>query len=364
MVAVEDSASDLGTGWDASPDGTSWEEAAVHVRPAHRSPHLADEPVVTLPVQDVGGMFALVAPVLGRPVLRCELRPRIATGESQAEAASDVAGHESRHDLVQRPDGAWTTQHQLGFRYLRIDHSDEVAVSVEAAARPAPRRGAFACSDPRLTDIWLTSAYTLRQCMHGLVVDGIKRDRVPWAGDLALSTLANAYSFADTAIVQDSLVALGQPAAGYVNGISDYSLWWLVSHGFYARYFDAERHLTREAERIHRFVETLAQDADADAIFRPKEVAGSFMTVFLDWGADVDPSRDSTALQLLWAWALRVAGDVLAIADHSGAGRWQRLWPQVAATLRARGWDRPPARGGTTSTAPRPPRRTPASSRC
>jgi hypothetical protein len=29
-------------------------------------------------------------------------------------------------------------------------------------------------------------------CMQGLMTDGIKRDRMPWAGDQALSTLCNA----------------------------------------------------------------------------------------------------------------------------------------------------------------------------
>ena len=83
------------------------------------------------------------------------------------------------------------------------------------------------------------SAYTLRLCMHDFILDGIKRDRLPWAGDLAVSLVANAYSFADGSIVARSLSVLGRAGIekADINGIVDYSLWWVVCHDLYQLYF-------------------------------------------------------------------------------------------------------------------------------
>ncbi|MCQ6513043.1 hypothetical protein NPN18_25070, partial [Vibrio parahaemolyticus] len=61
---------------------------------------------------------------------------------------------------------------------------------------------------------------------------------MPWIGDHALGILTNAFAFADADIIRDTLTALGRPRHGYINGIADYSLWWVISHGLYQRYFD------------------------------------------------------------------------------------------------------------------------------
>ena len=212
-------------------------------------------------------------------------------------------------------------------------------MTVEAAVRPAPRRGAFACSDETLTRIWATSAYTLRMCMQGLMIDGIKRDRMPWAGDQALSTLCNAYTFADGAIVRDSLTALGRPRHGYLNGISDYSLWWLINHGLYQRYFGDAEYLRSQAAEIDGFVRQLAVHATADGVFRPPTDPDGFApapgSVFIDWGVSVAPGKDYTALQMLWFWALNSAGELLAAADTPEAHRWTDLAERVRQTLHA-----------------------------
>ena len=52
---------------------------------------------------------------------------------------------------------------------------------------PVKYRGAFACSDPLLTKIWYTGAYTAHLCMQEQIWDGPKRDRRLWMGDLQIS---------------------------------------------------------------------------------------------------------------------------------------------------------------------------------
>ena len=331
-------------GWRASIDGGPWESVGSRAG-GLRPPHL--EPVDTVEVVARGirpSVFDVGAPVLGRPMLPPGPRPVVSSGESLEEALADPSEHETRHDLVELPDGRWTTRHQLGFRYLAVrSDAPPDAVTVQASIRAVDRPGAFACSDDRLTRIWAAAQYTLRLCMQGLMIDGIKRDRMPWAGDQALSTLANAFSMGDGGLVADGLVALGRPEHGYVNGISDYSLWWVVNAGLNLRYFGDQAFAHREQDRLHAFVEDLARHAGHDGVFRPIAQPGGFVdsgpgSVFIDWGLSLDHGRDPVALQMLWYWALRSAQQVLERAGHPGAARWGALATRLESTLRDRAW--------------------------
>lgn len=298
------------------------------------APHCTGEPVQRLALARDGELFDTGIPVLGHPVVVSDTEPVLRTGESRDEALSGEE-HESRHDVVRRPDGSWTTAHPLGFRYLRVSHMPETAY-VEAQVRPASRRGAFASSDARLNRIWATSAYTLRASMQRLTLDGIKRDRMPWVGDQALALLSNAYAFGDPSILVDGLEALGRPVEGYANGISDYSLWWVVAARQMARFHGIAS--LRMAENAEALMTDLAAMCDEEGVFRPRSFASDFAdsaagAIFIDWGMRVDEGSMPTALQMLWHWALRSA------ADLTGSACWSELADRVRETLIARAWD-------------------------
>jgi alpha-L-rhamnosidase len=143
--------------------------------------------------------------------------------------------------------------------------------------------------------------------------------------------------------VADGLVALGRPDHGYVNGIADYSLWWVVNAGLHLRYFGDLAFAAREADHVDAFVADLARHADDDGVFRPAAQRGGFVdsgpgSVFLDWGLDLEHGRDPVALQMLWLWTLRSAADLLAAVRHHGAARWDALAGTVERTIRRRGW--------------------------
>lgn len=335
--------------WQAHIGDGAWE--AVRPRPGgDGAPHLESDGSVEVVARGLGdSLFDAGAPVLGRPIFPPGPPPGVASGESIDEALADPDTHETRHELVPLPAGGWTTKHLLGFRYLFVESSVPLeSVFVQASAPPIDRPGAFACSDDALTRIWAASQYTLRLCMQGLMIDGIKRDRMPWAGDQALSTLANAYALGVGGVVADGLVALGRPDHGYVNGIADYSLWWVVNADLRLRYFGDLSFAVTEAHRLDAFVTDLARHAGEDGVFRPANQPGAFVdsghgSVFLDWGITLESGRDPIALQMLWYWALRSAHRVLAAAQHPNAPRWGELATDLATTLRRRGWL--PARG-------------------
>ena len=308
-------------------------------------PHAQREPVATLPVNTTpNGLFDLGFSVIGRPVVRATHSPRISTGESPNEAAA-TDGVESHHDVVRRDDGRWTTVHELGFRYLRVEHAGGEGhagdgatlspdVEVEASFHPARYSGAFACSDDRLTRVWMTSALTLRLTMHDLMVDGLKRDRMPWAGDQAVSLAANAYAFADAAIAGRSLSALGRPSVGFINGIADYSLWWVIAIDEHARYFGADLS-RREAGRVFAQLDYLATFCDERGLLVPAAVEGGTFppladAVFIDWGV----TGETTALQALWFWALGSGARIARrVGDETRAAAFDERAARLGAVL-------------------------------
>lgn len=328
----------VGPGWDAWTPAWDWSPATV--RSGEAPPHAAGTPVVTITAHAVDGAVDLDLPVLGRPVLDGSAQPVVSSGESLPEALAGPGDHqETRHDVVRRADGRWSTRHALGFRHLRVQPPVTGPVTIETLVHPVARRGSFRCSDDVLSQIWATSADTLHLCLQGLVVDGIKRDRMPWAGDLASTTLSGAYAFGAGDVVRDTWVALGQPRFGHVNGIGDYTLWWLVTSRVYALHFAVGTERGRLAEHVDRVLTGLLPEVGPDGVLRPQEHPGQFARVFLDWGVTVEDGRDPTALGMLWSWALTSAGTVLTAAGHPSAARWADLARTLEGTLRARAWD-------------------------
>jgi len=111
-----------------------------------------------------------------------------------------------------------------------------------------------------------------------------------------MSMMANAYTFSDPEIVRRSLVALGRAGIREtdINGIIDYSLWWIISQDHFQLYFGNRDHLQREWPRIRETLDLLAGRCDQNGFLDPGK-----SWLFIDW---VDQEK-WTALQVLWWWA-------------------------------------------------------------
>ena len=336
-LLVESPALKTGLDWEWSGDGKAWSPAVPYPQTLSGNlPHRVPEPTVQLrPVKVENGVYDFGVPVLGFPRFRCSGSPQVFPGESLAEANAPEKDIVCHRELKSLGDGLWTSEHQFGFRYLRITGGEPAEVTVEASVHPVQYMGAFACSDEKINRIWVHSAFTLRSCMQRLMLDGIRRDRMPWIGDQASNLYGNAFAFAEADIIRQSFTALGRPVKGYINGIVDYSLWWVINQEIYQEYFDDPAYLRREWPHINLFLRNLTNQVDGEGLLRP---ASGW--VFIDWGAKNDRKRANTSLQILWWWAQTSAARMAPKAGDTAAARfWHERADALGQVLHQRAWN-------------------------
>ena len=307
------------------------EKLPVEILPAGpdgNPPHLGGLPIFHHPLQRrPDGLFDAGREIFGRVVLT-GLRPggRIFVGESPAEARHNVP-EDFEQNLSLRSDAdGWRSVTPLAFRYLRLEPDQPSArVSVAAEFTPARYAGAFACPDRELNDIWMRAAYTLRLCTVNFMLDGLKRDRLPWSGDLRISLCGNAFVFGDREPIRRTLEVLGGAgiASQHINGITDYTLWYILNHDTFQRYFADPDFLRAEYAKITAVMDILHRQEDSHG-FLPLNG-----WVFIDW---LEMEKESS-LQILYAAALRAAARLARRMDDLVH---ESCWQKRADTLTGR----------------------------
>jgi alpha-L-rhamnosidase len=201
---------------------------------------------------------------------------RVRFGESVAEAMAELGGtanaqndHALRDQTVTLPWLGKKTVGPSGFRFVRIDAVDAqlpVLLSQVRAVlvmRDLPYLGSFKCDNERLNRIWDVGAYTVQLNMQEYLWDGIKRDRLVWLGDMhpEVATINAVFGFNDVVPRSLDLIRDITPPTEWMNGISSYSMWWVIiqeeqwlHHGNRA-YLDAQKdYLVKLLRHLGNFV--------------------------------------------------------------------------------------------------------------
>ncbi|MHC4621144.1 MAG: alpha-L-rhamnosidase-related protein [Planctomycetota bacterium] len=308
--------------WQVSCDHVVWADPACFPHEGGRQfPHQERLPDIKVsPRGPQGDMYDFGAELLCRPRVKARGRGNIALfpGESPAEAKNTLEKDMEQYvPPLKVSTASKNPDIEMALRYLRLTPSRGVKieqVSVSAPMYPTKYRGAFACSDELLNRIWMHSAYTLRLCMRELLIDAVKRDRLPWVGDLYMGILCNCFSFAEKDIIHRTLTALysDAPEAVDFNGIIDYTLWWVISLLEYVLFFGDLAYMARVRERFYCLMRILEEKEDEDG-FLPSE---SFYWIFIDW-AQVDKKGISSCLQMIYIMALDAAGGLATLDGES-----------------------------------------------
>lgn len=203
----------------------------------------------------------------------------ITTGESIPE----LHRYDRRvSDVFQLADGETFTTTPVGFRYIKVvvlSGADTVVtapIEVQHVLHDEESTGEFVCSDAAINEIWDLSVRTVHLCMQNEIWDGVKRDQLPWMGDLYTEVLACFHLFENADLARHSIRVLSEigpaPArplaeqqipglasiwkspGGDINGIASYTMWWVVGLADYVMY-TGDRSLVTDIEP--EFVATL-----------------------------------------------------------------------------------------------------------
>ncbi len=256
--------------------------------------------------------------VMGMSPGKDPVRFRVRLGESVTEAMSDSSGqttatndHAMRDLEIQAP---WLGSVELGnsgFRFARIDMVDAdrtvflKEVNAILSYRDIPYLGSFKCSDERLNQIWATGAYTVHLNMQHYLWDGIKRDRLVWIGDMHPETMTICSVFGPDPVVPASLDYARDtfPLPGWMNGISSYSMWWvIIHHQWYQNYGNLEYLQAQKAYLVPLLQQFMAKINDQNQ----EQLDGRF----LDWPSSENEPAIHAGLQSLMVMTMDAGAEM------------------------------------------------------
>ena len=262
----------------------------------------------------------------------------IGTGESKGEALHGPWGGVHTLNLA---DGDIQSTPWSAFRYATVSFSGRGPIDIKTLRLdfkyyPVQYRGAFACSDPLLTKLWYTGAYTAHLCMQEQIWDAPKRDRAMWMGDLQVSGQVINNIFLDRFLMELTMRELrqavqgGQPAtalpATYVNNIPGYSDAWICGLADFYRHTGAIGYIRSQHQLLLSMLRYMRQGFNRKNIFTNKHDKWCFV----DWAPQLNgatPQADM-ATDLYTCWAVQRAVSLLkAMGDTANAAKYA-YWDQ------------------------------------
>lgn len=251
------------------------------------------------------------------------LKVRVRLGESVSEAMSNaidnsVPGmnsatndHSLRDFVIELPWLGSVEVGNSGFRFARIDLLDVdedlplKGIRAIFRYRDIPYIGSFKSDNERLNKIWETGAYTVHLNMQEYLWDGIKRDRLVWVGDMHPEVMTINTVFGENEVVKKSLDFARDttPLPGWMNGISSYSLWWVIIHRDLYLYQGNLTYLNEQQE----YLKALIQQIIARVSNGKENLDGGR---FLDWPTSEFNDVIHSGLQALTIMSLKAGEDI------------------------------------------------------
>jgi len=250
-------------------------------------------------VTDGGGQHSLI-------------RLHVRFGESVTEAMTPLgergaqSDHATRDFIMEIPWMGVAEIGNSGFRFVYVELADTNVnahikeINAIFTYRNIPYLGSFNCNDERLNNIWLTGAYTVHLNMQEYIWDGIKRDRLVWLGDLHPEVMTVNTVFGYNEVIPKSLDFTRDitPLPSYMNGMSAYSLWWIIIQRDWYLYQGNLDYLKQQQTYLTGLLNLLFTKIDADG----NENLGGGR--FLDWPSSPNAKGVKAGLKALMVIAI------------------------------------------------------------
>lgn len=263
--------------------------------------------------------------VTGMPASQKPVRIRVRFGESVSEAMCEIDGkngatndHAVRDFQLSLPWLGVAEVGNSGFRFVRIDLPDDSVelqlkeIRAIATYRDIPYKGSFRCSDERLNQIWQTGAYTVHLNLQEYLWDGIKRDRLVWIGDMhpEVMTVNTVFGYNEAVPKSLDLTRNITPLPNWMNGISSYSIWWLLIQRDWFRYQGDWTYLQSQKEYLVDLLKVLISKVDASG----REHLDGMR--FLDWSSNENPEAINAGLQALMVQAMKYGAELCSLLQE------------------------------------------------
>ncbi len=265
--------------------------------------------LVDFGIEFPGSCRLMIWNVLGRNN-RADILVRF--GESVSEAMTPLftknAGndHAIRDRVMNVGFLSATETNESGYRFAYIELLEPnglvefKAIQGVFTYRDLEYKGSFDCSDPMLTRIWDTAAYTAHVNMQEYLWDGIKRDRLVWIGDMhtEINTILAVFGYDDIIAKSLDLVRDETPVGKWMNNISAYTIWWLLMHCDLYRTVGNLEYLKEQRDYLCGIMEIFCGLVDEDGAEKLPEIR------LLDWPNHDNPKAEHAGFQGLLKMAL------------------------------------------------------------
>lgn len=272
----------------------------------------------------------------------------IGTGESRGEALYCPWG--GVHPLRLKSGRTESTPYSA-FRYATVQFQGHGPIKLnrlrlDFTYYPVKYRGAFTCSDPLLTKIWYTGAYTAHLCMQNQILDGPKRDRVLWMGDLQITGQTINNVFLDHFLMELSMTQVRLESQGrryaealpisYINKVPGYSSAWICGLADFYKHTGALKYIKSQHELLLSMLRYMKLGFNKKNIFVNKLKAH---WNFVDWAPELvglpDTPQADMATDLYTCWGVRRAVFLLkAMGDSVNAAKYARWDQQLISAAR------------------------------
>jgi hypothetical protein len=244
---------------------------------------------------------------------------RVRMGESVSETLSDVGGdntatndHAMRDFELTLPWLGRIETGNSGFRFVRIDLLGENStacikeITAISIYRDLGYLGSFKCNDQNINNIWQTGAYTVHLNMQEYLWDGIKRDRLVWVGDMHPEVRTILAVFGGNEVITKSLDLVRDitPITEWMNGISSYSMWWVMIHRDYYQFSGDLSYLKEQQPYLKALLLKFCNMVDANGV---EKLDGNR---FLDWPSSTDKTAVDAGYQGLLLLTLKAGAEM------------------------------------------------------
>ena len=237
---------------------------------------------------------------------------RLRFGESVSETLGEPNQAHAIHDTVLDVPALGILEYgNTGFRFVCIDTVEKLQiVNILAIARyrNIAKDGTFVSNDMLLNRIFDTASHTVHMCMQDYLLDGIKRDRLVWMGDMNPEINVINMIFSDTSIVPETLDFLRDrtPLPDMMNTISSYSLWWIICQWEYYLHQGNLQYLARQHNYLKELIKIFVSYIGEDGREQMPDLR------FIDWPTKEDSAAVHAGLQALMTMAFHAAEKIAA----------------------------------------------------